>query len=169
MIAPQIILKGLSDIQVTQSREKCGNNSMEMHEDRVLWRVLRLVVFEPMFILLLAACIIYFFVGQYLNGIIMLVSIFIVAGISLYQEYKSQNAIQALKKLSAPLSNVLRNGVVTKIPAAEIVIDDILLLEEGEIISADGLLLDVHDLSINESILTGESFAVNKTAENNTP
>ena len=90
----------------------------------------------------------------------MLVSIFIVAGISLYQEYRSQNAIQALRKLSAPKSKVLRNGIAVQIPAEEIVVDDILLLEEGEIIAADGSIISAHDFSINESILTGESFPV---------
>ena len=163
----QIKIKGLSDIQVAKSRVEHGNNSIEVEEGRVFWHVLKDVVFEPMFILLLAACIIYFFVGQYVEGIIMLVSIFIVAGISLYQEYRSQNAIGALRKLSAPKSNVMRNGITTQIPTEEIVVDDILLLEEGEIIAADGLIISANDLSINESILTGESFPVNKTTEKN--
>ena len=167
MIPSQINIQGLSDTQVSQSRNQHGNNSIEIQEDRVFWHVLKEVVFEPMFILLLAACIIYFFVGQYVEGIIMLVSIFIVAGISLYQEYRSQNAIQALRKLSAPKSNVLRNGITVQIPTEEIVVDDILLLEEGEVIAADGLIISANDFSINESILTGESFPVNKTAENN--
>ena len=167
MITTQINIKGLSDAQVSQSRNQFGNNSIEIQENRVLWHVLKEVVFEPMFILLLAACLIYFFVGQYMEGIIMLVSIFIVAGISLYQAYRSQNAIQALRKLSAPKSNVLRNEITVQIPAEEIVVDDILLLEEGEVIAADGLIISANDFSINESILTGESFPVNKAAENN--
>ncbi len=159
--------EGLSDIQVSQSRNQHGNNSIEMREDRLLRHVLKEIVLQPMFILLLAACIIYFFVEQYLNGIIMLVSILIVAGISLYQEYRSQNAILELRKLSAPKSNVLRNGITVQIPTEEMVVDDILLLEEGEVIAADGLIISANDFSINESILTGESFPVNKTAGNN--
>lgn len=158
---------GLSDTQVSQSRNQHGNNSIEMREDRLLRHILKEVVLQPMFILLLAACIIYFFVEQYLNGIIMLVSIFIVAGISLYQEYRSQNAIHALKKLSAPKSNVLRNGIAVQIPTEELVVDDMLLLEEGEVIAADGLILSANDFSINESILTGESFPVYKTTGKN--
>jgi len=164
MIENQNKIPGLSDTEVSQSRDLHGNNSIEIQEDHVFWHVLKGVVLEPMFILLLVACIIYFVVGQYMEGIIMLVSIFIVATISLYQEYRSQNAIHALRKLSAPSSNVLRNGVAIQIPAEEIVIDDILLLEEGEIIAADGSLISANDLSINESILTGESYPVNKTA-----
>ena len=105
--------------------------------------------------------------GDYIDGTIMLVSISIVSGISLYQDYRSQNAIQALRKLSAPKSKVLRNGIAVQIPGEDIVVDDILLLEEGEVIAADGLIISAHDFSINESILTGESFPVYKTGDNN--
>ena len=164
MIENQNKIKGLSDNEVSISRDIHGNNSLEIEEDRVFRHVLKGVVLEPMFILLLIACIIYFVVGQYMEGIIMLVSIFIVAAISLYQEYRSQNAIHALRKLSAPRSNVMRNGIATQILAEEIVVDDILLLEEGEIITADGSIILANDLSINESILTGEFYPVNKTA-----
>jgi Ca2+-transporting ATPase len=92
----QIDIQGLSDAQVLQSGSLNGSSSNEIEEDRVLQHIFKEAILQPMFILLLAACIIYFFVGQYLDGIIMLVSIFIVAGISLYQECRSQNAIQAL-------------------------------------------------------------------------
>ena len=97
----------------------------------------------------------------------MLVSIFIVAGISLFQEYRSQQAVLALKKISAANVNVLRNGVLSKIDSGDIVVDDLLVHEEGEIEAADGLILSANDFSLNESMLTGESFAVNKSAGNN--
>ena len=84
---------GLTPEQVVNSRSKHGSNTLEIQEDRVFGHVLKEVVLEPMFILLLVACIIYFIAGQYQEGIIMLVSIFIVAGISLFQEYRSRNAI----------------------------------------------------------------------------
>ena len=146
MISNQIILKGLSETEVSQSRDKYGNNSIEKENNRLFRDVLRSIVFEPMFILLLAACIIYFLAGQFADGIIMLVSIFIVSGISLYQEYRSQNAIDALRKISASKSTVIRNGITTQILTEEIVVDDILLLEEGQIIAADGLILSANDL-----------------------
>lgn len=157
---------GLTTEQVVESRSKHGSNTLEMKEDRVFLEVLKEVVLEPMFILLLAACIIYFVVAQYKEGIIMLVSIFIVAGISLFQEYRSKNAVQALKKLSAAHANVIRNGETVQIATDEIVTGDLLLLEEGEVVAADGLIESANDFSLNESILTGESFAVLKTADN---
>ena len=157
--------RGLTAEQVTVSRNRHGSNTLEMHEDRVLLQVLKEVVLEPMFIILLAACIIYFVVGQYKEGIIMLVAIFIVAGISLFQEYRSKNAVQALKKISAAKAKVLRNGEAVNVDTEEIVVGDLLLLEEGEVVAADGLIIAANDFSINESILTGESFAVTKTAD----
>jgi P-type Ca2+ transporter type 2C len=157
--------KGLTAAQVLASRRQHGSNTLEMQEDRVLLQVLKEVVLEPMFILLLSACIIYFIAGQYQEGIIMLVSIFIVAGISLFQEYRSKNAVQALKKIAAAKARVLRNGMAVAVNTDEIVVDDLLLLEEGEVVAADGSIIAANDLSINESVLTGESFAVSKTAD----
>ncbi|MEQ1800195.1 MAG: cation-transporting P-type ATPase, partial [Lacibacter sp.] len=132
---------GLTTEQVNISRSRHGSNTLEMQEDRVFLQVLKEVVLEPMFILLLAACIIYFVVGQYKEGIIMLVSIFIVAGISLFQEYRSKNAVQALKKMSAAHAKVIRNGEIVQIVTEEIVVDDLLILEEGEVVAADGLIV----------------------------
>ncbi len=162
-----IMSMGLTDEEVLASRLKNGSNATELKEDRVFWQVLKEVAMEPMFILLLVACIIYFIAGQYQEGFIMLASIFIVAGISLFQDYRSRNAVQALNKLSATRATVMRNGQHIKIPADEIVVDDQVLIEEGEVVAADGLIIAANDLSLNESVLTGESFAVSKTAENN--
>ncbi len=160
-------MQGLTDDEVIKSRTAHGNNKANAGEDRLLLHVLKEIFFQPMFILLLAACLIYFFVGRYSDGIIMMVSIFIVSGISLYQEYRSQDAISALKKLSSPKSTVIRKGEQIKIPTEEIVVDDIVVLEEGEIISVDGTIISANDFSVNESILTGESFPVEKSTDNN--
>ena len=160
-------ITGLTDAEVSKSRDAYGTNKEHAGENRLLLHVLKEIVFQPMFILLLAACLIYFFVGRYSDGIIMMVSICIVSGISLYQEYRSQDAISALKKLSSPKSTVIRNGVQIKIPTEEVVVDDIVVLEEGEIISVDGILISANDFSVNESILTGESFPVEKYGDNN--
>ena len=158
---------GLTKEQVVASRKANGSNALEMQEDRVFWHVLKEVVLEPMFILLAAACIIYFFVGQYREGIIMAISVLIVAGISLFQEYRSRNAIQALKKLAASKATVMREGKPVQVSTEEIVLGDIMLITEGESLAADGLIIAANDLSLNESILTGESFPVSKNADNN--
>ncbi len=115
-----------------------------------------------MFILLAAAGVIYFLLGEYQEGILLLVAIVLVAGISFYQTIKSDHALEKLKKLTQPSVKVLRNQVLTEIPAEEIVPGDVMLLEEGQAIPADGVILEAHDLSIDESILTGESVPIVK-------
>jgi Ca2+-transporting ATPase len=163
MVSP--VLTGLSDEEVINSRNRYGGNVFYLKEERTFLHVIKDVVLEPMFILLLAACAVYFFIRQYDEGIIMLVSIFIVAGISFFQEFRSRNAIQALKKLSAPKVKVIRNGKEIKIASEEIVVNDIMRLEEGENISCDGRIVSENDFSVNESLITGESFAVYKNAD----
>lgn len=156
---------GLNAEQVITSRNKSGSNNLQEEKQTAFWHSLKEVVLEPMFILLLSACILYFILQKYQEGIIMLLSIFLVAGISLFQEYRSRNAIQALNKLSAAKAKVIRNGIPEKIPTEEIVVDDLLLLEEGELVGADGLIIKANDFSLNESILTGESLSVQKDAD----
>ncbi len=153
---------GLTKEEVLRYRIEFGSNSLSLSDERVLLRVVIDIVKEPMFILLLIACSIYYSVGLYKEGAIMLISIMIVVGISFFQEYRSRSSIKALKKISASKASVIRNYQKTKINADEIVVNDILLLEEGEIIPADGCLLNSNDFFVNESILTGESFAVPK-------
>jgi Ca2+-transporting ATPase len=159
-------LTGLNESQVLQSRETHGSNALQIQEQRLWQEVLRDVVTEPMFLLLLAASFIYFLVGQYQEGIIMVISLFIVSGISLFQEYRSRNAIAALQKLSAQRARVIRDGQEQNISAEEIVAGDLMLVEEGEIIAADGRIIQSRDFSVNESMLTGESFSVYKNADN---
>jgi Ca2+-transporting ATPase len=158
-------MNGLSQQQVLENRSRFGSNAMELQEERVLLNVLKEIVLEPMFILLIIAGAVYFVTGSYQEGTIMLISIFLVAGISFFQEYRSRNAVQALKKLSQSHVKVIRNGIEEDIPIEDVVVNDIMMIEEGEIVSADAELLQARDFSINESILTGESFAVFKNTE----
>jgi len=155
---------GLSSEQVVASRSAHGSNRLQLQEDRVFWHVLRSVVLEPMFVLLAAACSVYFILAEYTEGVIMLVAILFVSGISFFQEYRSRRAIRALKELSAGQAKVLRNGVEIKVDLEEIVVGDVVLLQEGEIVPADARILASNDFSLNESILTGEAFAVSKNA-----
>jgi Ca2+-transporting ATPase len=156
---------GLSDNEVHVSRRQYGSNVFPAGTNRTFIHVLKEIITEPMFIMLLIACTIYFLMLQYKEGFIMLASIFIVAGISFFQEYRSRNAVEALEKLSAPKAKVLRNGHIIKIATEEIVMNDLLWLEEGENIEADGTVISSNDFSVNESIITGESFQVFKEPE----
>jgi len=153
---------GLTDDEVKASREKFGSNFSDEEKESRLWEVVREIVTEPLFVILVGAALIYFILGEYNEGIIMLVAIGFVSGISLYQENRSRSAVDALRKLAAPQAKVIRNGTTVWIKSEEIVIDDLLVVEDGQIISADAKILKLNDFSVNESILTGESLPVFK-------
>ncbi|HQF47373.1 MAG TPA: cation-translocating P-type ATPase [Flavobacterium alvei] len=163
-------LRGLSDAEVTQSREKNGFNSLDHQVKNHFITSLIEMIKEPMFLLLLVATSIYFIMGDFADGIFMTVAIILVSTISLYQESKSRNAIEELKKLTQPKSKVIRNGEIIEIPSEEIVLGDCIQTEEGTFVPADGFIIQSNDFSVNESILTGESLAVfkNEKAEMNT-
>jgi len=160
-------LKGLTDKQVQDSRSRHGLNSTDQKKESGFLIAIKNLFKEPMFLLLLAASTIYFLSGKAGDGIFMLSAIVLVAAISFYQESRSRNAIDALRKLTQPYSKVIRNGVEVEIPSEEIVIGDYMMVEEGTAIPADGVIVQSNDFSVNESILTGESLPVGKSQEEN--
>jgi len=160
--------QGLSDEEVIASRLKFGSNDRHSSDPNRFLLVLKEVVTEPLFVILVLTSLVYFLLGEYSEGIIMLIALSFVSGISLFQENRSRNAVAALNKLSAPLAKVYRNGILQNIPTTEIVVDDVISVEDGDLIPADAIILKLNDLSVNESLLTGESLAVYKElSENN--
>lgn len=156
---------GLSLRQVQESRRDHGSNITQVEKRSVFIEVLWGIVKEPMFLLLLVTCIIYFTLSQFQDGFIMLSAILLVSGISIYQDYRSASAVKALNKLSSPRARVIREGQLVSVPSEEIVVGDIVQLEEGIVIQADGQLLSSNDLTVNESVLTGEPFSIAKSPE----
>ncbi len=160
---------GLSTESVAQSREKNGYNKSEYKKENGLLDALKAIAKEPMVILLLVASSIYFISGKTGDGIFLASAIVLVSGISLYQDSRSRNALDKLKNLTQPNCKVIRNGKIKEIKSEELVIGDSLMVEEGTFITADGVIVHSNDFSVNESILTGESFVVYKdqTKEDN--
>lgn len=158
---------GLSKVEVEQSRIKNGINSTDHQKKNHLLSSITEMIKEPMFLLLLTATSIYFITADYGNGIFMAIAIILVSTISLYQESKSRNAIEALHKLTQPKSKVIRNGELIEIPSEEIVLGDCIQCEEGTFIPADGIIIQSNDFSINESIITGESLSIFKDKKSN--
>lgn len=155
-------IEGLSTESVLQSREKNGSNKSEYKKENGLLDALKAIAKEPMVILLLVASSIYFISGKTGDGIFLASAIVLVAGISLYQDSRSRNALDKLKNLTQPNCKVIRNGKIEEIKSEELVIGDSLMVEEGTFITADGIIVHSNDFSVNESILTGESFVVYK-------
>jgi Ca2+-transporting ATPase len=156
------LITGLSNDEVVASRKKWGSNSFEHQQKNHLLISIIEMVKEPMFMLLFVAASIYYITGDYGDGIFMTIAILLVATISLFQEARSRNAIDALKKLSQPKSKVIRNGKIIEIPSEEIVIGDCIQVQEGTFIPSDAVIIQSHDFSVNEAILTGESLSVFK-------
>lgn len=157
-------ISGLTTNEVLQSRALSGRNEMDSEKNGTLTLVLDLVR-EPMILLLLASAAIYFFSGQTGDAIFMLAGIVFVAGISLYQQSRSENALATLRSLNQPVCKVIREGKTIHIPKEEVVVGDCMVVEEGGAVPADGVVLQSNDFSVNESILTGESLPVEKDGD----
>lgn len=117
---------------------------------------------EPMLLLLLIAGLIYLFLGEHQDSIMLFFFIAVVIGITFYQQRKTERALEALRNLSSPRALVIRDGRQRRIPGREVVRDDIILLHEGDRVPADGTVLYCTNLSVDESLLTGESIPVRK-------
>lgn len=162
---------GLNDAEVATSRQKSGVNSLEKKTNNAWLSSLKDVATEPMFLLLVACTVIYFSLGAFSEGFFMLGAIVLVSAISFYQDSKTKKALEALKAYTEASTMVIRNNEVVNLLSAEIVIGDFVVASEGELILADGIVRQVNDFSVNESILTGEAFAIQKevnSPENNT-
>lgn len=154
--------QGLTSQQVEQSRAENGENLIPSEKKLSLVRQIITVASEPMLILLISAGVINFFLAEFLDASMLMVTVFIVLGISIVQSRRTENALFALQQLSTPFAKVIRNGSEMKIPSNQVVVGDLLLLHEGDRICADALVVEGVALSADESTLTGESVPVAK-------
>ena len=160
-------IKGLTSDEVILARAKFGINSLNYKQENSFLDAVKKLIKEPMIILLLAASIIYFVSGKVGDGIFLASAIIIVSIISLYQDARSRNALEKLKSFTQPHCKVIRNGAIIEIKSEDLVVGDSLIVEEGTSITADGVIIHSNDFSVNESILTGESFSVFKDKNKN--
>jgi Ca2+-transporting ATPase len=164
-----ILLKGLNPSEVIESRKQFGINELEYKERKRYIQLLLDVLKEPMFLLLLTCGIIYFIIGEFSEAVILLFWVIMVVFITFYQYAKAEKALAELKKLAISNAHVIRDGVQISIPSREIVPKDILMIHQGDRIPADGEIIEASNLSVDESILTGESLPVEKKEMNQYP
>ncbi|MDQ6901988.1 MAG: cation-translocating P-type ATPase [Bacteroidota bacterium] len=162
MPANNFNILGLTNKQVILAKEKFGQNKLDYKKDVSFLDTVKSIVKDPMMILLLVAASIYFISGKPGDGVFLVVAIIFITSISLYQDSRSKNALEKLKDFSQPNCKVIRNGNIVEIRSEDLVVGDNLVVEEGTSITADGSIIHSNDFSVNESILTGESFAVFK-------
>ena len=155
-------INGLSQDQIPLLQQQYGKNIFEASKQFRLFRVLKDILLEPMFLLLVIASCLYFILGDKNEGIMMAIAIIIVTTISIYQEVKSSLALKSLQQYTEPRITVIRGGKEEIIMTEELVPGDVLLLAEGMKVPADAVIITSNDLAINESIITGESLPVEK-------
>lgn len=159
--------KGLTTQQAEKLLERYGKNEpIPQRKDSFPAKLIHTIC-EPMFLLLFAAAVIYFILGEPFDGAVMLVFVVGMISIDVIQEWKTDKTINALRNLSAPHTTVIRNGKETKILSSLLVPGDIMLIVEGVKIPADGKILKCSDFCVNESSLTGESQTVWKNSVSN--
>lgn len=158
-------ISGISNEDIPALRKKYGLNQVRTKRKSLFLRLLANLFTEPMFLCLVLACILYLVLNSSRDAITMVVALLIISAISIYEDAKSEKAINALKAYTDPLITVIRNGIEVSIPVIELLPADIILLYEGDMVPADAAILFSNDLTTNEAILTGESFPVYKSAD----
>lgn len=148
-----------------QKRLKNGANKIEAKKDKSIWLIFLSQFKSPIVWLLIFAAGLSFYFGELLDGIAILIVILINALIGFYMEYQAERSMNALKKLSAVPAKVQRDGKLEEINAEEIVPGDIIYIEAGDMIPADGRIFKASQVQIDESALTGESLPVEKQTD----
>ena len=159
---------GLSEVEARQRLAQDGPNELPVSRPRGVLRLLREVVSEPMFLLLVACGAIYMVLGDRQEALMLLGFVFVVMGISFVQQRRSERSLEALRDLSSPRALVMRDGEARRIAGREVVLGDIVLLAEGDRVPGDMRLVEASNLAVDESLLTGESAPVVKQATHGT-
>ncbi|MGB8701819.1 MAG: HAD-IC family P-type ATPase, partial [Thermosynechococcaceae cyanobacterium] len=155
---------GLPSATAIANLERDGYNELPSAQSRSLLVIAWDTLQDPIFLLLIGGGVIYWILGDLQETLILLGFVFFMMGISLYQEGKTEHAIQALRDLSSPRALVIRDGQRKRIAGREVVRGDVLVLAEGDRVPADAIVLSSTSLSTDESLLTGESLPVRKIA-----
>lgn len=155
--------KGLSKQQVEQSRRDFGENRLVEKEGLSVWQVFLMQFADLLVLILIGAAVVSMLTGSVESTVVILVVITTNAVLGTIQHVKAEKSLKSLKALSSPKARVLREGQVEEIEAAMVVVGDIILLEAGDLVPADGRVIETSSLQVNESALTGESESVMKT------
>ena len=157
-------IQGLTEQEVLERLARDGYNELPTTRKKTFLYTFLEIVREPMFLLLLACGTLYLILGSLEEALMLLGFVFVIIGITLYQERKTERALEALRDLSSPRALVIRDGQQQRIAGREVVHDDIVLISEGDRVPADATLLLATNLTVDESLLTGESVPVRKKA-----
>src|SRR5450830_490388 len=160
----ELMLQGLTEQEARERLAVDGYNELPSTKKRTVFHILLEVIHEPMFLLLIACGLLYLFLGDQAEALMLMGFVAVIIGITFYQEQKTERALDALRDLSSPRALVIRDGKQQRIAGREVVREDIILLSEGDRVPADAVLLTANNVTVDESLLTGESVAVRKRA-----
>ena len=155
-------LQGLSAAEAEARLASEGLNELHASTRRRTIEIALGVAREPMFLLLIIAAVTYLILGDIREALILAFWILVIMGITIFQERKTEHALEALRDLSSPRALVIRDGEQKRIAGRDVVRDDLLILTEGDRVPADTVLVSCNDLMVDESLLTGESVPVRK-------
>jgi Ca2+-transporting ATPase len=155
-------LQGLTEQEMLERLAEDGYNELPTTKKRTFLHIFLEVVREPMFLMLIACGLLYLFLGDLEEALMLMGFVVVIISITFYQEQKTERALEALRDLSSPRALVIRDGHQQRIAGREVVRDDIILLSEGDRVPADAVLLSGNSPSVDESLLTGESVPVRK-------
>lgn len=156
---------GLSEEEIRSRQKIYGLNELSKKKRKSIFKLILYELKDPMIIILILASILSFFLDEFIEGYVIMFIVFLNAIISVIQQKKAEASIEALKSISAPTAHVIRNNTEVIIPASEIVVGDIVILDAGSVVPADMRLLESANLKIQESALTGETLPVEKDAD----
>ena len=157
------IENGLTSDEVTKKQASDVKNTIIKTRDLTFWDIFLEEIKEPLILLLIVIGVIYSIFGDIGDAIIIFSIIVITSLVEVFTEYKAKKSIESLKKLSNPLTWVIRDGNPVNIDTKDIVVGDILILNNGDIVSADARITSNYNLEVDESSLTGEAIWVQKT------
>ncbi len=153
---------GLSTAEANRRLTQFGPNRLREGEQRSLTGMVVDQYRNPMIILLLGAALVSLVIGEWQDSLVILIIVILNSVIGVVQDYRAEQALASLQKLSAPYVHAFRDGVYQQLPAEDLVPGDLVELEAGTIVAADIRLLEAHTLKMNEAALTGESVAIDK-------
>ena len=156
---------GLTDEEVKRSREACGWNELTEGKKKSILQIFGEQYKDFLVLILIASAVISGILGDVESTAVIMIVITMNAVLGTVQTVKAEQSLQSLKKLSGPQAKVLRDDAVVLLPARELVVGDVILLEAGDMIPADGRLIENASLKVDESALTGESLAVEKSID----
>ena len=160
---------GLTEVEATRRLSEEGPNELPSAQPRSILAIAFSVLSEPIFLLLIACGAVYLLLGDAREASMLLGFVFVVIGLTLYQQRKTERSLEALRDLSSPRALVIRGGERKRIAGREVVRRDTIVLSEGDRVPADAVVLSCTNLAVDESLLTGESVSVRKAPAFDTP